>query len=98
MWLQTLGTRTLALPILQEQARALQAVAGISLVPALSPGCSLGIAMGGGQQGFQGITNNKAALAERNERLGGEKELAGGFTLSSRMEEKCSHSLLAAPA
>lgn len=73
MWVQTLGTRTLALPILQEQARALQAEAGMSLVPALCPGCSLGIAMDGGQQGFQGTANNQVTLAERNERLGGER-------------------------
>ena len=67
-----------------------------------SGACSLpwlhGIAMGGGQQGCQGTANNQATLAERNERLGGERKLAGGFTLSSRMENKGSHSLLAAPA
>lgn len=70
----------------------------MSLVPALCPGCSLGIAMGGGQQGFQGAENNQAALAERNKDGGGERKLAGGFTLSSRMEKKCRHSLLAASA
>lgn len=47
--------------------------------------------MGGGQQGCQGTANNQATLAERNERLGGERKLAGGFTLSSRMEKKSSH-------
>lgn len=31
----------------------------MSLEPALCPGCSLGIVVGGGQQGFRGTTNKK---------------------------------------
>lgn len=86
-----LGDGALALPLLWDQAQALQGEAGMSLAGACWLWMRPGDSSGQWTWGLRGLQRSKQPWQRGTKHRGGEGKPARGFMLSSGLEKTCQH-------